>query len=87
MYPGNLPGQVGDWENTRCHHCQATVIRRYGFLVQQNRVGPTATAPIATNPSPASGQIQRPRLMAACGRCSKADAPIGKACKSAFMRG
>ena len=23
MYPGNLPGQVGEWENTRCHHCRA----------------------------------------------------------------
>jgi len=39
MYPGNLPGQVGEWENTRCHHCGATVIRRYGFLVTENRVG------------------------------------------------
>src|SRR5690348_4601678 len=38
MYPGNLPGQVGEWENTRCHHCNATVIRRYGFLVTENRV-------------------------------------------------
>jgi pyruvate formate lyase activating enzyme len=38
IYPGNLPGQVGEWENTRCHHCNATVIKRYGFLVQENRV-------------------------------------------------
>ena len=33
LYPGNLPGAVGEWENTRCHHCNATVIRRWGFLV------------------------------------------------------
>jgi pyruvate formate lyase activating enzyme len=39
LYPGNLPGQVGEWENTRCHHCNATVIRRYGFLVSENKVG------------------------------------------------
>src|SRR6476469_3210471 len=45
MYPGNLPGQVGEWENTRCHHCNATVIRRYGFLVQENRVGPDGNCP------------------------------------------
>src|SRR3954471_23582773 len=45
MYPGNLPGQVGEWENTRCHHCNATVIRRYGFLVKENRVGPEGTCP------------------------------------------
>ena len=38
MYPGNLPGQVGPWENTRCHHCGATLIRRYGFLVTENRM-------------------------------------------------
>ena len=38
IYPGNLPGQVGQWENTRCHHCNATLIRRWSFLVQENRV-------------------------------------------------
>jgi pyruvate formate lyase activating enzyme len=45
LYPGNLPGRVGQWENTRCHHCQATVIRRQGFLVQENRVGPDGLCP------------------------------------------
>ena len=39
IYPGNLPGQVGQWENTRCHHCSATVIQRWGFMVKQCRVG------------------------------------------------
>ena len=38
MYPGNLRGQVGEWENTRCHHCNATLIRRFGFMVQENRM-------------------------------------------------
>ena len=38
MYPGNLPGKVGEWENTRCHHCNATVIKRFGFYVMENRV-------------------------------------------------
>jgi pyruvate formate lyase activating enzyme len=45
MYPGNLPGQVGEWENTRCHHCGGTVIRRWGFLVTENRVGPDGACP------------------------------------------
>lgn len=45
MYPGNLPGRVGEWENTRCHHCDATVIRRYGFLVTENRVGEDGSCP------------------------------------------
>jgi pyruvate formate lyase activating enzyme len=45
IYPGNLPGKVGPWENTRCHHCGATVIKRYGFLVQETRVKPDGSCP------------------------------------------
>jgi pyruvate formate lyase activating enzyme len=45
IYPGNLPGQVGEWENTRCHQCGSTVIRRWGFLVQENRVAADGTCP------------------------------------------
>ncbi len=45
IYPGNLPGQVGEWENTRCHHCNTTVIRRQGFLVQENRVNLDGSCP------------------------------------------
>jgi len=52
MYPGNLPGQVGEWENTRCHHCNATVIRRFGFLVQQCRVGADGLCPDCHKPIP-----------------------------------
>jgi pyruvate formate lyase activating enzyme len=52
LYPGNLPGQVGEWENTRCHHCNATVIRRHGFLVLQNRVGPDGLCPDCHKPLP-----------------------------------
>ena len=52
MYPGNLPGQVGEWENTRCHHCNATVIRRYGFLVLENRVTSDGRCPQCTGALP-----------------------------------
>jgi pyruvate formate lyase activating enzyme len=45
LYPGNLPGEVGEWENTRCHHCNATVIKRFGFYVKQNRVKADGTCP------------------------------------------
>jgi pyruvate formate lyase activating enzyme len=38
IYPGNLPGRVGGGENTRCHHCGATVIERRGFLFTRIRV-------------------------------------------------
>jgi pyruvate formate lyase activating enzyme len=37
-YAGNLPGMVGDWENTRCPNCQELLIERYGFDVQQYRL-------------------------------------------------
>src|SRR5258705_10770138 len=33
VYAGNLPGKVGDLENTRCHNCQALLIERYGYLI------------------------------------------------------
>jgi pyruvate formate lyase activating enzyme len=38
VYAGNLPGRVGEWENTRCPQCRATVIERYGFQVTKNRL-------------------------------------------------
>jgi pyruvate formate lyase activating enzyme len=34
VYAGNRPGMVGEWENTRCPGCQATVIERVGYLVR-----------------------------------------------------
>jgi pyruvate formate lyase activating enzyme len=52
IYPGNLPGQVGEWENTRCHHCQTTVIRRHGFLVKENRVNADGSCPHCHNALP-----------------------------------
>jgi pyruvate formate lyase activating enzyme len=38
VYAGNLPGRVGEWENTRCPRCRATVITRVGFRVTGNRL-------------------------------------------------
>ena len=52
LYPGNLPGQVGEWENTRCHHCNSTVIRRHGFLVTENRVRENGLCPDCGKPLP-----------------------------------
>jgi pyruvate formate lyase activating enzyme len=36
VYAGNLPGRVGEWENTRCPHCARTLVRRHGFAVLEN---------------------------------------------------
>jgi pyruvate formate lyase activating enzyme len=33
IYAGNLPGDVGEWENTRCPNCRKTLIHRYGYLI------------------------------------------------------
>ena len=45
VYAGNLPGRVGDLENTRCHQCGETLIRRHGYLVQEYRVTPDGKCP------------------------------------------
>ncbi|MBX7256764.1 MAG: AmmeMemoRadiSam system radical SAM enzyme [Candidatus Hydrogenedentes bacterium] len=38
VYPGNLPGMVGDRENTYCPSCDELLIRRHGFLVLENKM-------------------------------------------------
>lgn len=45
IYAGNLPGQVGSWEDTRCPHCQATLIERYGYLVRSYRLDKAGCCP------------------------------------------
>jgi pyruvate formate lyase activating enzyme len=38
VYAGNLPGRVGDLENTRCHACRALLIERHGYLIRRYRL-------------------------------------------------
>jgi pyruvate formate lyase activating enzyme len=38
VYPGNLPGLVGERENTHCPSCGRTLIERHGFAVQCNHM-------------------------------------------------
>jgi pyruvate formate lyase activating enzyme len=38
VYAGNLPGRLGDWENTYCPSCRALLVERVGFRVLQNRL-------------------------------------------------
>jgi pyruvate formate lyase activating enzyme len=40
VYPGNMPGRVGDGEDTRCPSCRATLVRRVGFRVLEDRLTP-----------------------------------------------
>ena len=45
VYGGNLPGSLGKYENTNCHHCQTLLIKRRGYHIQQNRITSKGTCP------------------------------------------
>ena len=45
VYAGNLPGMVGDHENTRCHHCGDTLIQRRSYFVEEYRLTPDGHCP------------------------------------------
>lgn len=45
VYAGNLPGQVAEWENTRCPSCHTTLIERYGYVVQAYRLTDSGHCP------------------------------------------
>jgi pyruvate formate lyase activating enzyme len=45
IYAGNLPGRVGDLEDTRCHNCSATLIERFGYEIRSYRVTANGTCP------------------------------------------
>ncbi|HEV2378581.1 MAG TPA: AmmeMemoRadiSam system radical SAM enzyme [Terriglobia bacterium] len=45
IYAGNLPGQVGDLENTRCPQCRELLIERYGYFIRQYRLTPQGNCP------------------------------------------
>jgi pyruvate formate lyase activating enzyme len=45
IYAGNLPGKVGSTEDTRCPQCSQTLIRRYGYLIEDYRLTPDGRCP------------------------------------------
>ena len=45
VYAGNLPGRVGDREDTRCHQCAKTLVKRYGYLIEEYNLTPEGTCP------------------------------------------
>jgi pyruvate formate lyase activating enzyme len=45
VYSGNLPGMVGDTENTVCHGCGSTLIQRKGYKVLKNDLGSDGVCP------------------------------------------
>ncbi len=45
IYLGNIPGRVGEWENTRCPACGATLVERIGFHIRSNRITDKGACP------------------------------------------
>jgi pyruvate formate lyase activating enzyme len=45
VYAGNLPGMVGDHENTRCPNCGKTLVRRYGYRILENKLRNSGRCP------------------------------------------
>ena len=45
VYAGNIPGRVGDLENTRCPGCRGLLIERRGYLILQNRITADGACP------------------------------------------
>lgn len=45
VYAGNLPGAVGDLENTRCGSCGSLLVERFGYFVRAYRLTSDGTCP------------------------------------------
>ncbi|MGE5814933.1 MAG: AmmeMemoRadiSam system radical SAM enzyme, partial [Acidobacteriota bacterium] len=45
VYTGNLPGYVGENENTRCHSCGETLIARHGYFIRSYRITEDGSCP------------------------------------------
>ncbi|MBI4465718.1 MAG: radical SAM protein, partial [Acidobacteria bacterium] len=45
VYAGNLPGQIGDLENTRCFNCQQLSVERYSYRILGYHLTPNGCCP------------------------------------------
>jgi len=45
VYGGNLPGSLGKYEHTSCHHCQSMLIKRRGFFIIEYNITPDGFCP------------------------------------------
>jgi pyruvate formate lyase activating enzyme len=58
VYPGNLPGRVGDAEDTRCASCGETLIRRYGYHIRDYRLTSEGRCPTCASAVPGRWSLQ-----------------------------
>ncbi len=60
VYAGNLPGQVGAFENTWCPGCDGLLVQRTGFSVGQVRIGEDGCCPDCGRITPGFwGRVER----------------------------
>jgi pyruvate formate lyase activating enzyme len=52
IYAGNLPGKVGDLENTRCPNCGELLVERYGYMIRGYHFTATGNCPSCGNRIP-----------------------------------
>jgi len=52
IYAGNLPGRIGNWEDTRCPQCGETLIQRHGYLIEDYRLTPEGRCPCCSQQIP-----------------------------------
>jgi pyruvate formate lyase activating enzyme len=45
VYAGNLPGDVGELENTRCPNCSALLVERIGYRIRRYEITPEGSCP------------------------------------------
>ncbi len=45
VYAGNIPGYVGDYESTRCPHCQTSLVKRTGYVLHAYDLGADGVCP------------------------------------------
>jgi pyruvate formate lyase activating enzyme len=57
VYAGNLPGQVGDLENTRCPKCTRLLVERRGFRIVRNELGAAGICPACRTPIPGRWKV------------------------------
>ena len=58
IYAGNLPGRVGEWEDTRCPNCRETLIKRHGYLIKDYRLTPEGRCPNCSTQIPGRWSAQ-----------------------------
>ncbi len=63
IYAGNLPGSVGDLENTHCPKCHALLVARYGYHIRRYNLTREGCCPACSHPIPGRwAELYRPQI-------------------------